>query len=104
MEKGKSAKKSEVFEKKPKASTKAKPEPKKVDKAEGVFEATDDNIKEGGLRKSLKIDKDYKFTRPALNKLRKNEVGSTFEFEGKKHKMTERLAKQVQLALNMMKK
>ena len=104
MEKGKVAKKGEVFEKKPKATPKTKPEVKKSDKAEGVFEATDGDIKEGGLRKTLKVDKDYKFTRATLNKLRKNEVGSSFDFEGKKHKMTDRLAKQVQLALNMMKK
>tara|TARA_R110000787_G_scaffold125982_1_gene237151 strand:- start:6406 stop:6720 length:315 start_codon:yes stop_codon:yes gene_type:complete len=104
MEKGKVAKKGEVFEKKPKATPKTKPEVKKADKAEGIFEATEGDIKEGGLRKSLKVNNDYKFTRSVLNKLRKNEVGSTFDFEGKTQKMTERLAKQVQLALNMMKK
>lgn len=95
--------KKEVFEKRPKEPKRVKPEPKKADKQEGVFEATQD-VKEGGLRKSLKVGKDYKFTRPDLNKLKKHEVGSTFEFQDKKHKMTEKMSKQIQLALNMMKK
>jgi hypothetical protein len=97
----KKEKREDVFEKKPK-KTSVKPKPKKGED-EQLFAATEGKIKEGGLRKSLKVGDDYKFTIPVLNKLKKHEVGKTFEFEGGKHKMTERMSKQVQLAINMLK-
>jgi len=91
----------EVFEKKPKA-TKVNPKPKSGEKDE---EQLYDNlkIKEGGLRSSLKVDKDYKFSKSSLTPLLKKEVGSTFKFEDKNIKMTDKLKKQIRLALNMMK-
>ena len=102
--KSESGKKKDVFEKKPKESKKAKAEPKKHSKdEEPLFEEVEGKIKEGGLRKALKVDKDYKFKKPVLNKLLKHEEGHTFEFEGNSFKMTEKLRKQIQLALNMMK-
>jgi hypothetical protein len=91
----------DVFEKKPKVPKKAKAMPKKGE--DGLFEETKGTIKEGGLRKALKVGADYKFTRPKLMKLLKVEEGKSFEFEGKTHKMTEKLRKQIQLAVNMMK-
>jgi len=69
----------DTFEKSPKkVSVKAKP---KKDDEQGVFSETEGKIKEGGLRKSLKIDDDnYKLSKPILNKLLKNEIGKTFTF------------------------
>lgn len=96
-------KKKDVFEKKPKEPKKAKAVPKKGEKEDGLFEETKGTIKEGGLRKALKVSADYKFTRPKLTKLLKVDEGKSFEFEGKSHKMTEKLKKQIQLAINMMK-
>tara|TARA_Y100001963_G_C6713400_1_gene415378 strand:- start:418 stop:729 length:312 start_codon:yes stop_codon:yes gene_type:complete len=103
MEKEKKSKSKEVFEKKPKETKKIKPKPKIGEEEEGIFEATEGKIKEGGLRKALGVEKDYKFTKSVLNKLLKNEVGKKFDFQGKKYMMSERLKKQLQLALNMMK-
>jgi len=101
MIKAPAQKKKEVFEKKPKV-TKVKPKPKQGEKDE---EELYDNlkIKEGGLRASLKVDKDYKFTKSKLTPLLKKEVGSTFKFEGRNIKMTEKIKKQIRLAINMMK-
>lgn len=94
-------KEKDVFEKKPKA-TKTSAKPKKGE--EGEERLFDDlEIKEGGLRSSLKVPKDYKFTKSKLRPLLKHEEGKAFEFEGKKIKMSEKLRKQIQLALNMMK-
>jgi hypothetical protein len=101
MIKAPAEKKKEVFEKKPKA-TKVNVKPKQGEKDE---EQLYDNlkIKEGGLRASLKVDKDYKFTKSKLTPLVKKEVGSTFKFEGRNIKMTEKIKKQIRLAINMMK-
>ena len=95
----------DVFETKPKESPKAKPAKKKGAEKdeETLYEAVDGKIKEGGLHRSLKVDKDYTFKKPQLLKLLKMEVGESFKFEGKSIKMTERLKKQLQLAVNMMK-
>ena len=102
MEKPKGSK--EVFESKPKESKKAKPTPKKGEKEEeGVFDATKGKIKEGGLRKAMKVGPDYKFKRPELTKLLKLETGATFKFNDNTFKMTDKLMKQIQLAVNLMK-
>ena len=104
MEKSNEPKNKNVFEKKPKENKKSKPTPKKQDEDdEGLFEATDGKIKEGGLRKSLKVDKDYKFKKGILNRLLKHEEGASFTFDGNTFKMTSKLRKQIQLAVNMMK-
>ena len=94
----------ETFEKKPKSSKSSVPKrPSKKEEAEGLYEETEGKIKEGGLRKNLKVDKDYKFTKTALAKLLKNEVGKKFTFQDKSFMMTEKLRKQIQLGLNMIK-
>lgn len=104
MEKAKSKKSEQVFEKKPKESKKAKPVPKKGEKDDGgVFDETKGTIKEGGLRKALKVGSDYKFKRTELTKLLKVEPGDNFKFNDNTFKMTEKLKKQIQLAVNMMK-
>jgi len=101
MIKAPAEKKKEVFEKKPK-NVKVSPKPKTGSSDE---EQLYDNlkIKEGGLRSSLKVDKDYKFSKSKLAPLVKKEVGTTFKFEGRNIKMTEKIKKQVRLAINMMK-
>jgi len=93
----------DIFEKKPKESPKAKPAKKKgAEEEETLYEAVDGKIKEGGLHRSLKVDKDYTFKRPQLLRLLKMEVGDSFKFEGNQIKMTEKIRKQLQLAVNMM--
>jgi len=95
----------DIFETKPKESPKAKPVKKKgAEEEETLYEAVDGKIKEGGLHRSLKVDKDYTFKRSQLLRLLKMEVGESFKFEGKSIKMTERLKKQLQLGVNMMKR
>ena len=90
-----------TFEKTPK-KVKAS-EPKRKSKSEeGVFTETENKIKEGGLRKSLKVDKDYKFTKSDLTPLLKHEEGKKFMFQGKSFTMTDKLKRQIRLAVNMM--
>jgi hypothetical protein len=60
-------------------------------------------FKKGGLRKALKVGDEYKFKKGELRKLLKIQKGDMYEFHGKKGKMTDRLKKQVNLALNLMK-
>ena len=86
----------QVFEKKPKDSPKTKAKPKKED--EPLFQEVKGKIKEGNLRKTLKVADSYKFTKPTLNRLLKHEEGKEFDFQGKKFKMTSRLKKMIQLA------
>lgn len=59
-------------------------------------------FKKGGLHKSLKVGDDYKFKKGELRKLEKVEVGDSFEFHGKSHKMTSKLKKQITLGLTLM--
>jgi len=75
---------------------------RKSKKEEGVFTETEGKIKEGGLRKALRVDKDYKFTKSDLSPLLKHEEGKSFMFQGKKFMMTSKLKKQIRLALNML--
>tara|TARA_A100000171_G_C2103548_1_gene131033 strand:+ start:36 stop:341 length:306 start_codon:yes stop_codon:yes gene_type:complete len=101
MNKEESSKKKDVFDKKPKA-TKVKVEKKKgAEDEEQLYDNL--KIKEGGLRASLKVGKDYKFSKSKLTPLLKAEIGKTFTFDNKKIKMTEKMKKQIQLAINMMK-
>ena len=96
-------KEKDIFEKQPKkGGPKARPK-KGEEKEEGLFEATDGKIKEGGLHRFLRVDKDFKFRRGSLVRLLKVDVGEKFSFEGNEIKMTERGKKQIQLAVNMMK-
>lgn len=59
-------------------------------------------IKKGALKRQLGVPQSYTFKRPELNKMKKVEVGKTFEFNGKTKKMTELLKKRVTLALVLM--
>lgn len=68
-----------------------------------LFDEVKNNIRRGGLRKSLKVSKDFKFTKSKIASLLKHKVGKTFQFQKKHFTMTKKLKKQLQLALNMMK-
>lgn len=68
-----------------------------------LFDEVKNKIKSGGLRKSLKVNKDYKFTKSKIASLLKHKVGKTFQFQKKQFTMTKKLKKQLQLALNMCK-
>jgi pyruvate/2-oxoglutarate dehydrogenase complex dihydrolipoamide acyltransferase (E2) component len=93
----------ETFTTKPKKAKSSSPKRKSKKEEEGVFTATEGKIKEGGLRKALKVDKDYKFSKSDLSPLLKHEDGKTFMFQGKKFKMTDNLKKKITLAINMLK-
>lgn len=58
----------------------------------------------GGLHRSMGVPMSYKFKRPDLVRWSKVKVGDSFDFRGKKKKMTERLKKQVVLGMNLMKR
>tara|TARA_R110002012_G_scaffold307854_2_gene513624 strand:+ start:154 stop:471 length:318 start_codon:yes stop_codon:yes gene_type:complete len=94
----------ETFQSKPKSSKNSKPVRKtKQEESEGVFGETEGKIKEGGLRTALRVDKDYKFSKSALAPLLKHDVGDKFKFQNKNFTMTDRLKKQIRLAMNMLK-
>ena len=59
-------------------------------------------IKKGALKRQLGVSQSYTFKRPELNKMKKVEVGKTFEFNGKTKKMTGLLKKRITLALVLM--
>ena len=103
MYKSKPPTEKDTFEKRPKKSKSAEPKRKsREEEAKGLFSETEGKIKEGGLRRSLKVDKDYKFTKSALQPLLKHDTGDKFKFQDKQITMTDRIKKQVRLALNMM--
>ncbi len=91
----------DTFQKTPKKAKLSSPK-RKSKKEESLFTETDNKIKEGGLRKALRVDKDYKFSRSDLSPLLKHEEGKSFMFQSKKFKMTTKLKKQITLALNML--
>jgi hypothetical protein len=59
-------------------------------------------IKKGALKRQLGVPQSYTFKRAELNKMKKLEVGDSFEFNGKTRKMTGLLKKRVTLALVLM--
>lgn len=61
------------------------------------------SIKPGALKKQLGVPESFKFDKKELNRLKKVEVGDSFEFQGKKKKMTGLLKKRITLALTLMK-
>jgi len=61
------------------------------------------DIKEGGLRKQLKMKKGEKLNKTQLNRMLKTEDGKTFTYKGNTFKMTPLMKKRLQLALNMIK-
>ena len=72
-------------------------------KKEDLFDAIDGKIKKGGLKRQLRVKPDYKFTKQAVNRLARIEVGKRFNFEGNDFRMTSLMRKRVLLAKNMMK-
>ena len=68
----------------------------------GLYSETKD-VKDGGLRRSLKVGASHKFTVSQLQPLLKLDIGKKFTFMGKEFVMDEKLKKQIQLAVNMMK-
>ena len=104
MYKSKPPTEKETFQKAPKKSKSSEPKRKtKQEEKDGLFEETENKIKEGGLRSSLKVDKDYKFSKSKLQPLLKHDVGDKFKFENKSITMTDKIKKQIRLAINMMK-
>jgi len=59
-------------------------------------------IRKGGLHQSLRVPDSYKFTTKVLNSLKKVGVGNKFKFRRKTLTMTERMKKQIVLAINLM--
>jgi hypothetical protein len=59
-------------------------------------------IKKGALHRQLGVPESYKFNKSELRKMKKVEVGKTFEWNGKKRKMSELLKRRVSLALTLM--
>jgi len=77
----------------------------KEDKMEQVeLDGEKFEIKEGALRQQLKVPKDYKFKRSELLKLGKIPTGESFDFLGKKFKMSKLLKDRVVLGANLMKR
>ncbi len=77
--------------------------PTKKKTGEVVLDGEKIKFKEGGLRNQLKVPKDYKFTKSALNKLNKIKTGEKFEFLGKEFKKTPLMAKRISFAITLMK-
>ena len=101
--KGTKSKSNRNFEKKVKADPKRGRKKMKKNMETVELDGEEVSFEKGGLRKAMKVGKDYKFKKGELRKANKTEVGEMFEFHGKKHKMTNKLKKQITLALNLMK-
>lgn len=82
----------------------AKRKSKKMKTETVELDGTKIKIKEGGLHRSLKVPQDYTFKRSELNKLKKIQNGDSFEFHGKKIKMTPLVKRRIVLGMNLMKK
>ena len=93
----------DTFQISPKKSKFSSPKRKSKKEEEGVFTEIENKINDGSLRKALKVDKDYKFSKSELAPLLKHESGKSFNFQGKKFKMTDSLKKKITLAINMLK-
>ena len=86
----------------PKKKSKVKTEVIKLRKSEGAKENANIKIKEGALHRALKVGADYTFKKSEMNRLDKVPTGSSFDFHGKKFKMTELMKRRVSLAKTMM--
>jgi len=88
-----------------KAHKKAMAEDKKGEQAKqaGVFTETKGAIKEGALRKALKMEEKDKLNKMVINKMLKTKNGEMFDYKGNSFKMTALMRKRLQLALNMIK-
>ena len=71
--------------------------------SKGVFQETQGIVKEGGLRIALKVPERQKLTLAQLRPLLRVKDGGRFQFMGKEFTMTDKLRKQIQLGINMMK-
>ena len=102
--KGTKSKSKRNFESKPDAKRGARKQAKKRGAATETVELDGEEVKfkKGGLHRSLKVGDDYRFKKGELRKLEKVEVGDSFEFHGKSHKMTSKLKKQITLGLTLM--
>ena len=78
----------------------------KMPSEQETFEGANGRTKgrESGLHKALKVGSGHKFTARELTPLLRTKDGETFKFHGKEFKMTQGLRKQIQSALNMLKK
>jgi hypothetical protein len=68
-----------------------------------LYDKLDGRMKEGGLRRQLRLKKGDKFTKPDINKLARVAEGKSFLFKGNQFKMTKLLKKRILLAKTMMK-
>ena len=60
-------------------------------------------FQKGGLHRSLDVPEDYTFKKSELNKAKKVKVGEMLKFKGQEFQMTNKLKKQITLALTLMK-
>jgi len=60
-------------------------------------------IKKGALKRQLGVPQEYRFNRKDLTKMVNTDKGKTFEFQGRRFKMTSLLKRRVSLALTLMK-
>tara|TARA_A100001391_G_scaffold2701_2_gene2457 strand:- start:69 stop:305 length:237 start_codon:yes stop_codon:yes gene_type:complete len=60
-------------------------------------------IKKGALRDMLGVPKSYKFNKTSLKRINKTDIGKSFEFQGKRFKMTNLMKKRITLAITLMK-
>ncbi len=104
---GRAVRKVDVQSPKKEEKTKKAPVRKTKSKKEDMQEITIDGekieFKEGALHKQLKTPKGYTFKKAELEKMKKVENGDSFDFLGKKRKMTPLLKKRVNFALVLMK-
>ena len=59
-------------------------------------------IKKGALKTQLGVPQEYRFNRKELTKMKNVENGRSFEFKGRRFKMTPLLKRRVTLALTLM--
>ncbi len=63
---------------------------------------TFDDIKQGSLRRALRLKKDEKFKVTELRKVNKTDTGKMFMFRDKEYKMSPLMKKRVTLAINFL--
>jgi len=82
--------------------TNSLPKAKAKKTGEVVLDNKKVKFKEGTLRSQLKVPKDYKFSKSALEKIKKVETGEKFKFLGNDFKKTPLMAKRVSFGLTLM--
>ncbi len=76
--------------------------PPKTQKVTITLEGEPIDFKQSALRTELKVPKDYKFTKPVLERLKKKETGDKFKFLDNEFKMTPLLKRRINFALVLM--